>query len=58
MRGERVVGCVPQAAAPHAHVLIAQLPDADQDEDLVARDHQLFHPGLHNLTCGRQWCRR
>ena len=50
MRGKRVAGRVPQAAAPEAHVLVAELADVDQNDYLVARNHQVLYAGFYHLV--------
>lgn len=47
--GEGIVGGVPQAAAPDAHVLVTELSDADQNNDLITGNHQILHPGFDHL---------
>ena len=49
VRGKRVAGRVPEAAASQVHALLPQLPDADQHHDLVPGDQQLLDAGLHHL---------
>ncbi len=40
---------VPQASTPHAHVLVSDLTNADDDDDLIAGNHQIFNSGLDHL---------
>ena len=49
VRGKRVVGHVPEAAAAHVHALVPQLADADQHHNLVPGDQQLLDARLHHL---------
>lgn len=50
VRGERVVGAVPQASAADLHALIAELADVDQNNNLVSGDHEVLHTGSYHLA--------
>lgn len=50
VRGERVVGAVPQASAADLHALIAELADVDQNNNLVSGDHEVLHAGSYHLA--------
>lgn len=50
VRGERVIGAVPQASAADLHALIAELADVDQNNNLVSGDHEVLHAGSYHLA--------
>lgn len=50
VRGECVIGAVPQASAADLHALIAELADVDQNNNLVSGDHEVLHAGSYHLA--------